>query len=111
MIKIRDEREKEKDVFETELALKERIRGEFEKINHKLLIEIKEVKTMLKVPRLHYKEIEKHDYQALKTQLSTYGNRENDMLAAINTKKAIRLEEIIKKTEQRHPSTSIPAAR
>jgi uncharacterized protein YijF (DUF1287 family) len=38
--------------------------------------EVKDLKQIVKVPRLHYKEIEKIDMDNLKTQFSEYSRRE-----------------------------------
>ena len=42
------------------------IREELQEKNDSLVVEIRELKQIVKVPRLHYKEIEKADLELLK---------------------------------------------
>lgn len=44
----------------------------YKKENKIMFEEVKEIKKIIKIPRLHYKGIEDSDYQALKEQYDKY---------------------------------------
>ena len=48
-------------------------------------LEVKDVKQIVKVPRLHYKEIEKADLQALKTQYDSYKHKEQTFVTKMES--------------------------
>ena len=59
-------------VFEKEIGVSEKIREEQERANEKLKAELREIKMIIKVPRLHFKNIESIDFARLKLQAEDY---------------------------------------
>ena len=57
----------EKKLLQKELTVSEKVREELTQGMEKLKVELKELKQIIKVPRLHYKNIESIDYDDLKT--------------------------------------------
>lgn len=66
------DRARKEEIMMKEIELNVRIREEKEAENERLYKEIKEVKGMLRVPRLHYKELEKTDFEGLKALYNQY---------------------------------------
>ena len=56
---LKNHRDLEKDAWDEELEVNEKIREQLQIMNDQLLQEIKDVKQIVKIPRLHYKEMEK----------------------------------------------------
>ena len=69
---IKHERELEKKVVEMELGCTKDIRDALTGENARLKEELVEVKKILMIPRLHFKHIEKHDFESLKEQFEIY---------------------------------------
>ena len=89
---------KEKIVLEKELALSEKIRGDLTQGMDKLKQELKELKQIIKVPRLHYKHIDSIDYDDLKTQYDSYTAKEKAFVTETGINKAkLRSHAIMKK--------------
>lgn len=68
MTEIKNHRDLEKDAWDEEMDVNEKIRERLQKMNDQLVQEIKEVKQIVKIPRLHYKEIEKSNLATLNDQ-------------------------------------------
>ena len=65
---VKKARDEEKEVAEREVEVNKRIAEIKVTENNQLREEIKQVKLMLKIPRMHFKNIETSDWENLKTQ-------------------------------------------
>ena len=63
---VKKAREEEKEVADKEVEVNKRIADQMVSENKQLREEIKQVKLMLKIPRIHFKNIENSDWQSLK---------------------------------------------
>jgi ribosome-binding factor A len=60
---------KEKNILSEELRLNEVIKQQLQASADKLRQELKELKNIIKIPRLHFKYLEKLEYDEIITQL------------------------------------------
>lgn len=70
-------REQEKQIFEKELDLSERLRTKYHDEHKKMVEEVKDVKQVIEVPRLHYKHLDNLDYRSLRDQYDQYMTQQN----------------------------------
>ena len=61
-----EQREQEKEIFEKELEISERLRTKYHEEHKKMVAEVKDVKQIIQVPRLHYKYLDNLDYNSLR---------------------------------------------
>lgn len=80
MMEIKIQREQEKKVFENELLVSEKIREGLEQTVEQLKESLKEVKMIVQVPRLHFKNIEKLDLENLKGQFDDYEKKKETFM-------------------------------
>ena len=60
--------QQEREVIEHELALARAVQHEHQQENDQLRYELREAKKIIKIPRLHYKHIEKSDFAGILSQ-------------------------------------------
>lgn len=65
MRQLKNDMKNQKEVFEQELELSEQVRQKLEDLQSKMSKEYTDLAQVVRVPRLHYKEIEKLDYEEL----------------------------------------------
>ena len=65
---VKKARDEEKEVADKEVEVNQKIAAHNIRENKQLREEIKQVKLMLKIPRIHFKNIENSDWDSLKNQ-------------------------------------------
>lgn len=76
LMEVVKQREQEKQVFDKELEISELLRTKYHDEHKKMLNEVKDVKQIIQIPRLHYKYLDNLDYQSLRDQYGEYKTKQ-----------------------------------
>mmetsp|Transcript_31399 Transcript_31399/g.48016 ORF Transcript_31399/g.48016 Transcript_31399/m.48016 type:complete len:109 (-) Transcript_31399:187-513(-) len=79
MRELKKEREEECGVYEREIEINKAITKKTKEHNEQLMAEIKVLKQMIQVPRLHFKNIEKSDWDSLKREFDIVQEKKRKM--------------------------------
>ena len=104
MRQLKADMKNQKEIFERELELSEQVRSKLENLQEKMSKEYTDLAQVVRVPRLHYKEIEKLDYEELQNQHRKYLEKEKELLKLKRVDKTkMRTEQILGKSLQSSP--------